>query len=225
MTKDVTPVLQVRDLKHAYPGKPNPLPSIDGVSFDLFPGEILAFLGPSGCGKSTLFRILLGLQSPTSGEVSSQGKAQEFFAYHPQNDELFDWRTIIANGALGLEISGLKRKVARAKARELLPVFGLTGFGDAYPRELSGGMRQRAALLRTVVQGRPVILLDEPFSALDAITRADLHEWLLRSAKENGWTIILITHDEHEARFLCDRIIYLTSRPMQIREVETINRS
>lgn len=188
---------------------------LDSVSFDVARGEFVSIIGPSGAGKSTLFNILAGLDAPDGGSVELAGST----AYMPQKDLLFPWRTIEANAALGLEVQGMPKKEARARAREWFPQFGLDGFEDALPHELSGGMRQRAALLRTVVQEKSTLLLDEPFGALDNLTRHDLQMWMQQMWSEHEWTALLITHDVREAILLSDRIIVLSPRPATVRDI------
>ncbi|MFT4306308.1 MAG: ABC transporter ATP-binding protein [Microbacterium sp.] len=194
---------------------------VDDVSFDVGPGEFVAVIGPSGCGKSTMFNIIAGLETPTSGDVLVDGTSaigqREHTAYMPQKDLLFPWRSIVENTALGLEVGGVRKKTARAKAAALFPRFGLAGFEQSYPFELSGGMRQRAALLRTVLQEREILLLDEPFGALDSLTRIEMQNWLQDVWAENSWTAVLITHDIREAVYLADRIIVLSARPASVR--------
>lgn len=194
---------------------------VDNVSFSAQPGEFVAVIGPSGCGKSTMFNIMAGLEKPTSGDVLVSGEIvtgqSEHFAYMPQKDLLFPWRTILENTALGLEVHGMRKKEARAKAASLFATFGLSGFENSHPFELSGGMRQRAALLRTVVQGRDVLLLDEPFGALDSLTRMEMQSWLQGVWSKNSWTAVLITHDIREAIYLADRVIVLSARPTTVR--------
>ena len=174
--------LTVEGLTKAY----GDLPVLDGVSFTVGRGEFVAVIGPSGCGKSTLFDVVAGLEPPDGGRVLVDGTdvtgRTDAFAYMPQQDLLFPWRTVLDNTTLGLEVAGVRRRAARERARPLFAEFGLDGFEGARPGELSGGMRQRAALLRTVVQERPVLLLDEPFGALDALTRADMQVWLSSGA-------------------------------------------
>lgn len=188
---------------------------LDRVSFDVAPGEFVSLIGPSGAGKSTLFNIIAGLDEPDSGELRFDGTT----AYMPQKDLLFPWRTIEANAALGLEVQGVPKKEARARAREWFPQFGLEGFEEALPFQLSGGMRQRAALLRTVVQEKSTLLLDEPFGALDSLTRTELQTWLQGMWAEHDWTAMLITHDVREALMLSDRIVVLSPRPASVREI------
>ncbi|MCQ4619185.1 ABC transporter ATP-binding protein [Corynebacterium sp. CCUG 59401] len=200
---------------------------LDSVSFDVAPGEFVSLVGPSGAGKSTLFNIIAGLDAPDSGSVlfdgtPAQGR-RDLTAYMPQKDLLFSWRSILANAALGLEVQGVPRKEARARARAWFPRFGLDGFEDSLPFELSGGMRQRAALLRTVVQERSTLLLDEPFGALDYLTRQELQTWMQQVWADNSWTALLITHDVREAVMLSDRVVVFSPRPATVREIVEID--
>ena len=203
-------------LHKSFPG----LPVLDGVAFDVAPGEFVSVIGPSGCGKSTLFDVIAGLERPDAGRVIVDGQDAtghvEPFAYMPQRDLLFPWRTVLDNTTLGLEVAGMSKKAARERARPLFAPFGLAGFESARPHELSGGMRQRAALLRTVVQDRAVLLLDEPFGALDSLTRTDMQTWLEGVRGRYGWTVLLITHDIREAVFLSDRVVVLAPRPTSV---------
>jgi len=213
------PILQVQNLSHHYP---DGTATLDALSFDLHEAEVVSLIGPSGCGKSTLLRVLLGLEQPTTGQVTLRpGTPEHPFAYYAQDDNLFEWRTVVDNAALGLDVARRNRAASRALVRAMLLEFGLDGFGDHFPSQLSGGMRQRTALLRTVAQHRPILLLDEPFSALDALTRSDLNTWLRDAATRHGWTILLVTHDQAEARFLSHRIIELSARPASVVGVST----
>lgn len=200
---------------------------LDRVSFDVAPGEFVSLVGPSGAGKSTLFNIIAGLDSPSSGQVLFNGTdargRRDQTAYMPQKDLLFPWRTIEENAALGLEVQGMRRADARARVREWFPRFGLEGFEKALPFELSGGMRQRAALLRTVVQERSTLLLDEPFGALDSLTRQEMQQWLQEMWAGNEWTALLITHDVREAVMLSDRVVVLGPRPASVREIVEVD--
>jgi ABC-type nitrate/sulfonate/bicarbonate transport system ATPase subunit len=199
------------------------LPVLDGVSLAVAPGEFVAVVGPSGCGKSTLFDVVAGLEPPDTGRVLVDGVdatgRTDAFAYMPQQDLLFPWRSVLDNTTLGLEVAGVRRRAARERARPLFAEFGLDGFEGARPDELSGGMRQRAALLRTVVQERPVLLLDEPFGALDALTRTEMQLWLSRMHTRFAWTVVLVTHDVREAVLLADRVVVLAPRPTSVRRV------
>jgi ABC-type nitrate/sulfonate/bicarbonate transport system ATPase subunit len=203
------------------------LPVLDGVSLAVAPGEFVAMVGPSGCGKSTLFDVVAGLELPDAGRVLVDGAEATgrtaAFAYMPQQDLLFPWRTVLDNTTLGLEVAGVRRRAARERARPLFAEFGLDGFEGARPDELSGGMRQRAALLRTVVQDRPVLLLDEPFGALDALTRTEMQIWLSRMHARFDWTVLLVTHDVREAVLLADRVVVLAPRPTSVRRVVTVD--
>jgi ABC-type nitrate/sulfonate/bicarbonate transport system ATPase subunit len=215
--------LIIDGLVRAFPG----LPVLDGVSFDVAPGEFVSVIGPSGCGKSTLFNVIAGLDRPDAGRVLVDGADAtgrvDPFAYMPQQDLLFPWRTVLDNTTLGLEVAGIGRAAARERARRLFEPFGLAGFEQARPAQLSGGMRQRAALLRTVVQDRAVLLLDEPFGALDSMTRTDMQGWLAGMRSRFDWTVLLITHDIREAVFLSDRVVVLAPRPTRVHREVTVD--
>ena len=209
----------------AYPSHRGAAPVLatEHVSLAVAPGEFVAIIGPSGCGKSTLFGVLAGLIRPVEGESRVHGATTVgmpgLVGYMPQRDALLPWRTVLANVTLGAEVAGGRTaaRAARDEARARLPQFGLAGFADAYPATLSGGMRQRAAFLRTVLTGRDVLLLDEPFGALDALTRADLQTWLIERWSRERQTVLFVTHDVDEAVFLADRVIVLTPRPGRVR--------
>jgi ABC-type nitrate/sulfonate/bicarbonate transport system ATPase subunit len=187
----------------------------------------VAVIGPSGCGKSTLFQILAGLEQPTGGEVLIDDRVRAdrlgSCAYMPQRDGLLPWRRTIDNVTIGLELAGVGQTEARARAEPLLERFGLGEFAGAWPWQLSGGMRHRAAFLRTVLLGRPAMLLDEPFGSLDGITRAFAQQWLLEVWEEVRSTVVLITHDVTEAVFLADRVYLMTPRPGRISRVFEID--
>jgi len=189
------------------------------VDLDVRSGEFVALIGPSGCGKSTLLGLIAGLDVPTHGEidVGHVNDSNTGVAYMPQRDLLLPWRSLVDNVTLGAELRGEDRHTARCRALELLPEFGLEGFGHALPRTLSGGMRQRAALLRTVLLDRPTLLLDEPFGALDALTRAAMQEWLLGIWRRRSAAVLFVTHDVEEAVWLSDRVYVMTSRPGSIK--------
>lgn len=220
------PAVQLDHLSVAYPARRTsdvPLLAVDDLSLVVPPGSFVTIIGPSGCGKSTLFGVLAGLIAPTSGMATVHGHSvvgvPGQVGYMPQRDLLLPWRTVLDNVTLGPEIAGGPRaaREARTVARARLPLFGLAEFADAYPATLSGGMRQRAALLRTILMERDVLLLDEPFGALDALTRAALQEWLLGVWAAERQTVLFITHDVDEAVFLADRVVVLTPRPGRIR--------
>ncbi len=191
---------------------------IDGLSFNARPGEFISVVGVSGSGKSTIFRLITGLDQPSSGTISLTGHdAAERLGkvgYMPQQDLLLPWRTILENARLPLEIAGVDKKRATDQVMPLLQEFGLTGTEDQYPSQLSGGMKQRVAFLRALLSGSPLLLLDEPFSALDAITRLSMQEWLIQQWRKRQSTILFITHDVEEALFLSDRIFLLTNKPI-----------
>jgi ABC-type nitrate/sulfonate/bicarbonate transport system ATPase subunit len=194
------------------------LTALAGIDLTLRKDEITAVVGPSGSGKSTLLELVAGLQDPDEGVVRVNGAAsaaerRAACAYMPQRDLLLPWRDALGNAALALECQGVPRAEARRRAEPLFERFGLAEFERARPAELSGGMRQRVAFLRTLLPGRPLLLLDEPFGALDAITRADLQEWLAGMLVEEPRTVLLVTHDVEEAVFLADRVIVLSARP------------
>ncbi len=174
------------------------------------PGEFVSILGPSGCGKSTLLRVIGGLQGPTSGRmILSAGST----ALMPQQDCLLPWRRAMPNALLGARITGRLTPAILARAAELFVEFGLGGFETAWPHELSGGMRQRLALLRTYLTGKPTLLLDEPFGALDAMLRRQMNLWLVKVWRSHPRTTVLVTHDVEEALLLSDRILLLSPRP------------
>jgi NitT/TauT family transport system ATP-binding protein len=189
------------------------LTAVTSFSLRVEPGEVVAILGPSGCGKSTVLEILAGLQQPDAGTVLGGG---ESCALMPQSDLLLPWRDTLGNAGLSLECAGYSKSEARRMAEPLAQRFGLEGFERAYPRELSGGMRQRVAFLRTLLAGRPALLLDEPFGALDSITRASMQEWLAGALAEEPRTLVLVTHDVEEALYLADRVAVMSPRPGRI---------
>jgi ABC-type nitrate/sulfonate/bicarbonate transport system ATPase subunit len=208
--------LRVDAVTKGYPG----LAVLDDVAFDVAPGEFVSVIGPSGCGKSTLFDVIAGLERPDTGRVLVDGADAtghvEHAAYMPQRDLLFPWRTVLDNTTLGLEVAGVRRREARARAQPLFAPFGLAGFEHARPDALSGGMRQRAALLRTVVQERSLLLLDEPFGALDVQTKNYMINDLQQLWLEANRTIVMVTHSVSESVLMADRVLVLSSRPSRI---------
>lgn len=193
---------------------------LDDINIEVSEGEFISIIGPSGCGKSTIFHILTKLVDSYEGEVEIDGMPLSDYdkriGYMHQKDLLMPWRTVIDNVIIPLEIQGEKKSKAREKVKELLPVFGLEGFENVYPNELSGGMRQRAALLRTVLVDSDIMLLDEPFGALDAINRTAMQNWLLDIWSRFERSVMFITHDIEEAIFLSDRVYVLTQRPARV---------
>jgi ABC-type nitrate/sulfonate/bicarbonate transport system ATPase subunit len=196
--------------------------ALDRVDLSVADGGFVSLVGPSGCGKSTLLRILAGLLTPSSGEARIGGRSiigrPGPAAYMPQRDLLLPWRRALGNATVGAEIAGVPRGEAERQAAALFGRFGLAGFERAWPAELSGGMRQRLALLRTFLCGRDVLLLDEPFGALDAITRRDMHGWLQEVLEADRRTVLLVTHDVEEALVLSDEVVVLSNRPGRVVE-------
>ncbi len=185
--------------------------ALAGVSLVAEPGEVVAVLGPSGCGKSTLLELVCGLGPPDAGEVEAEPAVLMF-----QRDLLLPWLTALDNAALALRVAGLGAVEARGRARPLFARFGLSGFERARPAELSGGMRQRVAFLRTLLAGRPVLCLDEPFAALDALTREEMQDWLADALRTEPRTVVHVTHDVEEAVLLADRVVVLSPRPGRV---------
>lgn len=210
-----TPALEVRGLTLAWEGSEQP--TVSGVSLAVAPGEMVCLVGRSGCGKSTLFHGMAGLTTPVSGSVLLHGEdvtgRPGRISYMLQKDLLLPQRTIMANVCLPLTLAGTSRADARAKAEPLFERFGLDGTQDNYPSELSGGMRQRAALLRTYLMDNDVVLMDEPFSALDALTRQDMRSWFLSLVSDLGMSCVLVTHDVDEAVEMADRILVMSGNP------------
>jgi NitT/TauT family transport system ATP-binding protein len=199
-----------------------PVTAVEGLDLSVRPGEVVAVVGPSGCGKSTLLELVAGLQEPDAGKVAvgdgaSAAARRAASAFMPQHDLLLPWRDAIANAALALECAGVPRGEARRRAAPLFERFGLARFERARPSELSGGMRQRVAFLRTLLVGRPVLLLDEPFGALDSITRGSMQDWLADTLASVPRTVLLVTHDVDEALVLADRVAILSPRPAHVR--------
>ena len=216
--------VSVRGLRHSY----GELPTIERLDLDVPAHGVLGLVGPSGCGKSTLLELIAGLQEPTGGEVAlgtglDPADRLARCAFMPQSDLLLPWLSAIDNAALALRNRGARRGAARQKAGQLFERFGLAGFEHSPPAELSGGMRQRVAFLRTLVAGKPVLALDEPFASLDAITRAEMQEWLAGALDADPRTVVLVTHDVEEALYLCDRVVVLSARPARI--VEELERA
>jgi NitT/TauT family transport system ATP-binding protein len=201
-------------LGHSFGG----LEVISQLELDVRAGEVVGLVGSSGCGKSTLLELVAGLEQPTRGTISVAGAERPGerlarCAYMPQRDLLLPWLSAIDNAAIAARNRGAGREAARAEASPLFERFGLAGFERARPAELSGGMRQRIAFLRTLLAGKPVLLLDEPFAALDALTRGEMQEWLAAALAAERRTVVLVTHDVEEALYLCDRVVVLSPRP------------
>ena len=204
--------LSLEGVTHAYRDRRGTtVQALSDVSLRAARGRVLAVVGPSGCGKTTLLELICELQAPDAG-----GIACEPAVLMPQRDLLLPWLSAVDNAALALRIAGRSRAQARAGATALFAELGLGGFEHARPHELSGGMRQRVAFLRTLLSGKPVLCLDEPFGALDAITRAQMQGWLVDALAREPRTVVLVTHDVEEAIVLADRVVVLSSRPGQV---------
>ncbi|MCB0857439.1 MAG: ABC transporter ATP-binding protein [Solirubrobacterales bacterium] len=217
-----TPKLKIEGLSKTYGGVGGGenVTALKDVGIEIGDGEFVSIVGPSGCGKSTLFNIIAGLIRPSSGTVLLDGREPDellgLVGYMPQRDCLMPWRTVLDNTTLGLELNGVRKKEAHKQALAEFERFGLAGFEKHWPAKLSGGMKQRAALLRTFLAGRDLMLLDEPFGALDALTRANMQEWLLDVWQEDRKTILFVTHDVEEAIYLSDRVYVMSGRPGRV---------
>ncbi len=187
--------------------------ALEGLSLSVAPGEFVAVVGPSGCGKSTLLELVCGLRAASAGTVTAAPAA-----LMPQRDSLLPWLSAQDNAGLALRVAGASRAQARAATAPYFTPFGLAGFERARPAALSGGMRQRVAFLRTLLSGRPVLCLDEPFGALDALTRAQMQDWLAEALRREPRTTLLVTHDVEEAILLADRVLLLSPRPGRVVE-------
>jgi len=204
-----------------FSGRQDPITALAGITFSARAHEVVGIVGRSGCGKSTMLELIAGLAEPTSGEIEVGGQSDPAgrlarCVLMPQRDLLFPWRTALDNASLALEVAGVRRPEARRRVEPMFERFGLAGFARSRPNELSGGMRQRVAFLRTLLAGKPVLLLDEPFGSLDSLTRADMQEWLAAALREEPRTVVLVSHDVEEALFLCDRVLFLSSRPGRV---------
>ena len=213
-------LLEVKDINYAYHNMDGETKALEHISFSMKEGDFLAIVGPSGCGKSTLLHLIAGLLEPEKGLILLNGKylrgSATNIGYMLQKDELLEWRTVYHNVLLGLEIQHSMTARAKEKARELLDIYGLDQFPNSRPSELSGGMRQRAALVRTLVMEPDLLLLDEPFSALDYQTRLTVGDDIGQIIRKEKKSAILVTHDLAEAISLADRVIVLTARPATI---------
>ncbi len=220
VTRDPAGVL-LKGVCFSYPAQRRrmaPVAAIDALSLTIEPGEFVAFVGPSGCGKTTLLELVCGLLAATGGQLESDDAV-----LMPQRDQLLPWLDALGNAALAQRIQGAGREQARASARPLMQQLGLGGFEHARPYELSGGMRQRVAFLRTLLSGKPVLCLDEPFGALDALTRAEMRDWLVTALVAQPRTTLLVTHDVEEACVLADRVVVLSPRPARVRAVLAVD--
>jgi NitT/TauT family transport system ATP-binding protein len=210
-------VLSVRNLSAIFPDNNGGLHALGSVTFSVFQREFVCVLGPSGSGKSTLLRILAGLLPPTSGEVAFEDHKQPRIGFVFQQANLMPWRTVLENITLPLEVEKVSPEMARQKAQDLIELVGLDGFETSLPRELSGGMAQRVALARALVHDPDILLLDEPFGSLDALTRERMWTELSRIWQARQKTVIMVTHSIGEALFLADRVLVMTARPGKIK--------
>ena len=211
------PILTVKDLNVVFPDNNGGLHALEDISFEVLPQEFICFLGPSGSGKTTLLRTLAGLLRPSSGNVKFIQHQQPKIGMVFQQANLMPWRSVMDNIKLPLELEGLDASTARIKAQEMVDLVGLNGFEDAWPRDLSGGMAQRVALARALVHDPDLLLLDEPFGSLDAITRERMWTELSRIWQMRRKTVIMVTHSINESLFLADRVLVLTQRPGTIK--------
>ena len=206
------PAIALSDVVHTFTGRRGgAVRALAGISLHVRRGELLALVGPSGCGKTTLLELICELQTPQQGTVRSEPAV-----LMPQRDLLLPWLSAVDNAALALRIAHFPRASARARAAALFAQLGLDGFEHSHPAELSGGMRQRVAFARTLLSGKPVLCLDEPFGALDAITRSEMQEWLAGALAHEPRTTVLVTHDVEEAILLADRVLVLSPRPGRV---------
>ncbi|MGO8948531.1 MAG: ABC transporter ATP-binding protein [Ktedonobacterales bacterium] len=214
-------LLDVRAVTKSYRSADGLLPVLAEISIHVAAGEFVTLIGPSGCGKSTLLSLIAGLEMPSSGTIALNGDVDTRrlgrVGYMPQRDLLLPWRRALDNATAGLEVQGVSKREARKRAQAIFVNFGLEGFGRSYPFQLSGGMRQRVAFARTVLAGGNLLLLDEPFGALDADTRAGLQRWLLEIWERLRMSCLFVTHDLDESLLLADRVYVLSPRPGHVR--------
>lgn len=223
--RETTALLSMRDLEKTYrPVGAEPVTALTGVDLDIHGQEIVSLIGPSGCGKSTLLRIIAGLDKDYVGELdwSSTPRPGRDIGFVFQEPALLPWRTVRKNVAIGLETQGVSKDEQRERVDYLLSLVGLTNFAESYPRQLSGGMRQRVAIVRALAYDPQILLMDEPFGALDAITRDKLHDDLLRIWAETKKTIVIVTHAVDEATYLSSRVVVMSPRPGRIRAVHDV---
>ena len=217
------PILELKNISYSYHTPEGETQALSDITFSLAPGEFTAVVGPSGCGKSTLLSRIAGLMKPESGEILLNGEPltenSSRIGYMLQHDHLFEWRTVYRNVVLGPEINGSLNEETKQRAKEMLKQYGLAQFASSKPSELSGGMRQRAALIRTLLLEPDFLLLDEPFSALDYQTRLNVSDDIGQIIRDSGKTALLVTHDLSEAVSLAERIIILSKRPARVSDI------
>lgn len=214
-------ILKIKNLKKIYHTKTQEIMAVKDFSFDIKKGDFIAIVGPSGCGKSTILSILCGLEKKSDGIINLD--KNEKIGYMLQQDSLFEWRNILNNCLLGLEINNTLNEDSKNKVINLLTTYGLKDFIYSYPDNLSGGMRQRVALIRTLATNPTLLLLDEPFSALDYQSRLSISDDIYTILKKEGKSMIMVTHDIAEAISMCDKVIVLSNRPTVIKNIYDIN--
>ncbi|MBK7318775.1 MAG: ABC transporter ATP-binding protein [Anaerolineales bacterium] len=213
----IKPILTVKNISAVFPDDNGGLLALDDISFEVRPQEFICFLGPSGSGKTTLLRILAGLLPPTTGQVNFIRNQHPEIGMVFQQSNLMPWRSVMDNIKLPLELEGMGDAKARIKTREMIDLVGLNGFENSWPRELSGGMAQRVAIARALIHDPDLLLLDEPFASLDALTRERMWTELSRIWQARQKTVIMVTHSINESLFLADRVLVLTQRPGKIK--------
>ena len=220
-------IVDIKGVRKTYQSPDGEIDALEDITFSMAEGEFLSIVGPSGCGKSTLLSIIAGLEAPSAGEIRIDGErirgASRKIGYMPQKDQLFPWRSIWKNVTLGLEIQGQEDAAHRQFARELLGRYGLAQFASCVPSQLSGGMRQRCALIRTLATDPRILLLDEPFSALDYQTRLKVTDDISEIIRREGKTAILVTHDISEAVSMSDRVAVLSARPGRLKCIQDLS--
>jgi NitT/TauT family transport system ATP-binding protein len=216
------PAVELSDVTHVYVNDKGAFLAVEGIGFTIEAGQIVSLIGPSGCGKTTVLSMIAGLIKPTEGKIEVGGEQvtgpSRKIGYMLQQDYLFPWRTILDNATIGLELNGLLNEQSKAETERLLDEMGLAGTGNRYPHQLSGGMRQRAAFVRTLATSPELLLLDEPFSALDYQTKLKLEQFVANTLKSKNKTALLVTHDISEAIAMSDRIIMMDRNPGRIRK-------
>ena len=222
----MNPKVVLKDVTKSYPASAGQVEALSNITLSVAEGEFLSLIGPSGCGKSTLLRILAGIYQQSSGEVSiqrSSSNGRPLNAMVFQEYAIFPWRTIVDNVAFGLEMQGMGHKERQDRAQTYLGKVGLSRFGNYYPHQLSGGMKQRVAIARALAANPEILLMDEPFGALDAQTRAIMQEELVQIWEQEKKSVIYVTHSIDEAVFLSDRVVVMTARPGRIKSIYTID--
>lgn len=212
-------ILKINDVSLNYHTKDNETPALKSISFDVEEGEFVSIVGPSGCGKTTILSLISGLLKPSSGNITINSNSEFACGYMFQKDHLFEWRTIMKNICLGLEIQGKINDKSIEYIKNLSKKYGIYDFLDRYPRQLSGGMRQRVSLIRTLALKPDILLLDEPFSALDFQTRLSVCDDVAKILKEEKKTALLVTHDIQEAISMSDKVVILSNRPASVKQI------